>query len=630
MTKGTFMKGTLGKAAARLAVVGLIAAVVLVGSQSTARPRTADASPIHAISLNSGICLGLGIAFGGLASLTAAEDCVLNNLAPEQMQEYVMCLRGHFDPASGKHECQTPSIPPSPPDPGVPANGDLIVDTPIHIVPDDFAGLDPFDGNQFHPGQPSLIIAFVDDDFPVRFATDVGTFTNYAGIELDKDVECNALGLGDFVDADCDQDPATKGDGVVAMPLSISQGQLDAAMDDTGKATVHVDVVQESISFPIELTAVGVPKEITLTPLFGKGRIQTGATLPTPGGVSFFNEEPDATDCNFAATTAGVLGAVNAAEKTVIVAKAQDDFGNDVVGAFINWDFTQYYPDNLQADVPKGNIAYSDNIAHQGGAALPQTPTLDTGALGISFPQFVCGGRQPGVLDFYTSFFLFADKQASTTADETIQIEVVGPATDVALTAEPPVIDCNGTNTSTVTATFTNAAGDPVANGLDANFEVLALGTANPLKGDTTDGKASTTITPLSGAGGLTADGQPKGVTVRVFANGQIHVNDPLPFDVDGDGEVKPDEGIDHDGVHQTFDTVEKSILVQCTGGPPAPGTGAAGAGAGGPGTGTIRPPDTGSGPAGTAGGFAWWSLVAAGVAGVGLAAAGRLTRHRM
>jgi hypothetical protein len=626
MTKEVLVRRLLGLSV-KLALVGILVSAAFAVGVPSSRTRPVQAEPISAISLNSGICLGLGIAFGGLDTLTAAEDCITNKLAPDQMQEFVMCLRGHFVAETGTFQCQQPS------GIGLPADGDLVVDAPIQIVPDDFAKLDPFDGNQFHPGQPSIIIAFVNDDFPVRFATNLGSFLSAAGSDIGKDVECNAGGLGDVFDADCDQNPATRGDGVVAIPLTISQDQLDAAMDSTGKAAVYVDVVQESVSFPIQLTAVGIPKEITLTPLFGKSRIQTGATFPTPGTTPDVNEPPDSTDCNFAATTAGVLGAVNSAEKTVIVAKALDDFGNEVVGAFIEWNFTQYYPDNIVQGSPKGQITFPGNMAGQGAVALPQTPTLDTGSLGISFPQFVCGGRQPGVLDLYTSFFLTPDPFASTTADETIQIEVVGPATDVSLTAEPPVIDCTGANTSTVKATFTNAAGDPVANGLDVNFEVLALGTANPLKADTTDGSASTTIAPFSGANGLTGDAGPAGVVVRAWANGQIDVNDP--FDDDQDGVIEFREGIEdlaNGAPRQSWERIEASTLVQCSGGPPPPGAAnAAGgaAGAGSPATGRIRPPDTGSGGQEPAGAASWWTLAAlAGTAGA-MAAASRVLRWR-
>ena len=616
MTKGTLMSRLFGMAG-KLGLAGLVAVAAFVIGMPSSPPREADADPIRAISLNSGICLGLGVAFGGLDSLTAAADCTTNQLDSPHMQEYVRCLRGHFVPAQGKHACQFVRAEP---------DGDLAIPGIVQVTPEDFAGLDPFDGNQFHPGQHSIIIAFVDDDFPVRFHSDLGSFL-FSGTTYDNDVECNALGLGDFPDDDCDGDPATEGDGVIAIPLTLSQAQLDAAMDSDGRATAHIDVIQEGVSFPIEVTAVGIPKEITLTPLFGKSRIQTGATLSTPGTFPHINEPPDPTDCNFAATTDGVLGAVNAAEKTVIVAKALDDFGNEVVGAFIEWNMTRHYPDNIVDGTPKGALSFVPNLAEQGGVALPQTPTLDTGSLGISFPQFVCGGRQPGVLDFYTHFFLTPDPNASTTADETIQIEVVGPATDVTLTAEPPVLDCNGSNTSTVKAMFTNALGDPVANGLDVNFEVLALGTANPLKADTADGAASSTITALSGGNGLTADGQPQGVVVRVWANGQIDVKDPV--DDNHDGTIEFDEGIDHDDdLHQTWTTVEKSILVQCSGGPPPPGTGNAAAGGAAP-TGTIRPPDTGAGPAGRPGGFAWWSVAAIVAGGAALAAGGRLARRR-
>jgi hypothetical protein len=78
---------------------------------------------------------------------------------------------------------------------------------------------------------------------------------------------------------------------------------------------------------------------------------------------------------------------------------------------------------------------------------------------------------------------------------------------------------------------------------------------------------------------------------------------------------------------HQTFDIVERSILVACTGEVAGTDTGAAPPPGGAP-SGSITPPDTGS--AGQAARSAtWWSLVALGVAGTMLAAGTWATRSR-
>jgi hypothetical protein len=244
---------------------------------------------------------------------------------------------------------------------------------------------------------------------------------------------------------------------------------------------------------------------------------------------------------------------------------------------------------------------------------LPQTPTVDTGALGIGFPQFVCGGRKTGIIDLDVSMSQQLAPASDLDEHEEIQINVTGPAADILLTAEPATIDCDGTTSSTVTANVVNADGDNVANGLDVNFSVVALGTANPLVVDLADGNASTVVTPLAGAANVTADGQPRGVTVTVSVNGEVDERD-----------IDPDDPSPNDEPHNTWDVVQRSILVQCSGGPPPPGTGAApgggGAGTGGAPTGTIRPPDTGSG--GTAGGagFGWQGLAALAAGAVVLA----------
>lgn len=582
MTKGNSVKKFL--LTLKLAVIPAVVLVALLIGSVNPKPEPARAEPTGLVAMNTGLCITLGIAFGGLPATTAGTACLAMQLQA-QMQNYVLCLRGSDTDLNGTHNCLD--------------SGGL--SNPERVTPADFATLDALDPGQFHTGQDMIVMLFVDDDFPVRFQTDFGNWTGFG-----QDIECRTG--GEFNDPDCDEDPSTVGDGVVAFPLHVTEA------DGTGEA--HVTVIQEGIGFPVTLTVVGVPQEITLEPLFGKDTIQTGATPATP-----FGQQVDATDCNFAASVEGVLGAVNSAEKTVIVAKALDNDGVEVAGALINWDWSKDYPDNTDFSAPTGT--YAVHRLKQGGVALPQTPTIDTGTLGIAFPQFVCGGREPGDIELTASMSsVTVDPSADHATTKRITIHVVGPATDMALTADPPVIDCNGTNSSKITASLTNAAGDPVANGLDVNFEVLTLGTANPLKADSADGKASTVVTPLSGAGGVTADGQPKGVTVTVRANGQVHENSQI------DEEFDPHELLQTPT--ETFEVVERSILVQCSGGPPPPGTGNAGAGAGGPATGTIRPPDTGTGGAAGGGGLPVWTLMAlAGAAGTLATVSWKLGRSR-
>ena len=81
----------------------------------------------------------------------------------------------------------------------------------------------------------------------------------------------------------------------------------------------------------------------------------------------------------------------------------------------------------------------------------------------------------------------------------TQDVTVTGVPASVALTASPAQIACDGTQTSTVTAKVTDSAGNNVADGTTVTFNVVALGTANPINAMTTGGSATSVITPLSG-----------------------------------------------------------------------------------------------------------------------------------
>ncbi|HYM14627.1 MAG TPA: hypothetical protein VEZ14_03645 [Dehalococcoidia bacterium] len=78
-----------------------------------------------------------------------------------------------------------------------------------------------------------------------------------------------------------------------------------------------------------------------------------------------------------------------------------------------------------------------------------------------------------------------------------------GPAT-IALGAAPPAITCDGVNSSTVTATVRDAASNLVVDNTPVTFSVVALGVANPIQTVTTNGVATTTVTPFPGAPGDT------------------------------------------------------------------------------------------------------------------------------
>ncbi len=99
-----------------------------------------------------------------------------------------------------------------------------------------------------------------------------------------------------------------------------------------------------------------------------------------------------------------------------------------------------------------------------------------------------------------------------TSPTDVTTITVIGGPTTVALSVAPVSIVCNGTNSAVVSATVTNADGKPVP-GVSVQFDVVALGTANPINTVTdANGVAKSTVTPV---GNVTA-----GVTVIVTVDG--------------------------------------------------------------------------------------------------------------
>ncbi|MBI5285752.1 MAG: hypothetical protein HY874_11740 [Chloroflexi bacterium] len=536
----------LKTAAALLVMTAVIGGAALTGAASS--PQPAAAAPTAMLALNGGSCLPLAIAFGGLTSFQAAGSCEnLQKQTPDatgSFQVLVSCLRGDDLGQNGTIDC---------------------VDTSdvLKVTPDDFKPMD-LDKNQVRDnGKYLYVFAFVDDDAPVRFITDKGVFDNFLGLTAGtgKDYYCETANvqLAPFTgDPDCDNDPSTEGDGVVVARIRVDD------TDELGPG--HVTAIQEGIGFPLEFTVTGNFETIKVAPLFGKDTIQTGATIPPATGSS--DPKLD-TDCAFGASLSAVLAAIGHESKTVVIAKVLDNDGTELSGSLLAWD----KPFN------------ADNMRAEGGVSTPQTPTLDLGgSIGIGFPQFVCGGQTEGELKIKVTF---DDTVPGGKTGEYVNavINVVGPAANIALTADPAVIDCDGVNTSKVTATVTQADGKPVANGLDVNFKVQVLGTNSPLKGDAAGGEASTTVTPLRGTAQT-------GVPVVV-----------------------------------TADDVQASILVKCSGVvPPAAGESPAGGSQGGaaaPGRpGTISGPDTGMGVPAGRGALSWWPVLGLAAAATALLAA--------
>lgn len=542
-----------------LAVLGV---AVVLAVMPPSQQREAEATPTGVIGFNSAICVTLGIAFGGLGQVDSISSC--GNIAfqgsGQGIQKYVGCLRAVDSPTQLDPVADAAIIAAGYPNP-VPRDGVRTCGEGVEYgdngllrpEPEDFAALD-LDQNQLHPGQQLHVITFVDDDASVRFKTDEGEWLQ--------------TGTSEYIcttqDPDCDGDDSTEGDGVVVASLTVDQ--------DVDPGTYTAVAIQEGIGWPLDFNVVGAPEEVTLTPLFGKPSLSTGATPPTPSTIENPNDpipndglwdtvkgpSGPSTDCNFAATVDGVLGANGSAEKMVVVGKALDRDGNEVIGALLQWNVV--WVDEPDADPPATDNPFTID-SDLAAVSTPLTPTIDAQALGVGFPNFLCGKDETGTLELsakLTSSGL--DPQTDEGETTTIEIEVVGPAENLSLAVNPASLACDGTASAAVTATVTTEDGEPAANGTDVEFEVQVLGTVSPLTADTGGGTATANVVPFAG------------------------VNTGVPVIV-------------------TVGDIQRSILVQCGPGsapttpgetPPPPG---GGAGAGGqPPTGTVRPPDTGSG----------------------------------
>jgi adhesin/invasin len=303
---------------------------------------------------------------------------------------------------------------------------------------------------------------------------------------------------------------------------------------------------------------VGEADEVTLIAF--KDTVQTSGSS---GDVADCVEDSDINDAT------DLLGEPNI---TVVQATVVDNDGTELARVSVFDDDT----------LSNGGVGSSDNDIAEPADGSPisgtsgQTVVTDAGT---AFYQIICGGTDTGEV----TITAFIDDGSTDGDNDSVTLNVVGEPANIALTAAPAQIACDGTATSTVPATVTDSEGNNVANGVAVNFSVVALGTANPINTSTTDGTASSTITPLSNASA--------GVTVIV-----------------------------------TSGDAQSSIRVDCSVPIPTQPTAVP---SGTPG-GTIRPPDTGNGgylgQDGSAG-FPVWALIALAAGTVALVAGGMVTR---
>ncbi|MHB8685462.1 MAG: hypothetical protein ACYC9X_14190 [Dehalococcoidia bacterium] len=269
-------------------------------------------------------------------------------------------------------------------------------------------------------------------------------------------------------------DPATtialNGSGLTCTPLcdNSAQGVPDSdlmkAFSITNSSTFPsggtVTATQFNVSVSsVPLTLVGAPHNFVISiPTGGKSTLQAGATT-----------------CASTDSTAGPT-------KSYLDGVYTDIAGNKLVGGMPTWG-------TLFATATNAGIAVA-----------PGTSMLQADGTTISSRNVVCGKASgTATVTAAPSAAELTAMGAPSTFAATQAITVTGVPANIALTASPAAIPCNGTSTSTVTAKVTDSAGNNVVDGTGVSFSVVALGTANPINTTTTGGSATSVVTPLSG-----------------------------------------------------------------------------------------------------------------------------------
>ncbi len=403
----------------------------------------------------------------------------------------------------------------------------------------DFADVDDLDGNQVEDdgGKDLLLFIFVDDEGTVTVdaPTSLGATSGAAAAPAPPagDYVCDADSAS-VEDDDCVAGADGAEDGVIVAWIISAGAGAPGVPGDT--ATVNVSQADDNVVVSVQINIVGNPDEITIN------EVKEVASVENEG-------------CASADYTDG-LDNDEDGDKIFLWATVTDSDGNELTMIPVSWDTS----DSDIADI------VSDSVV---------TLASDvTGAFAV-----LCGQDNTGEVDVTATFDDTADGGETETA--TVTKTIVGLPETVTLTASPAAIDCNGVNSATVTATVTDADGNNVVDGTAVRFDVVALGTASPIDATTTDGQASSTITPLSG--------NAAGVTVVVSA---------------GDAEA----------------SIRVDCILATPTAPPASPTP----------TGPITPPVTGTGgylSQNAAGGFSWIALAGLALGALALTLGGAAVR---
>ena len=406
--------------------------------------------------------------------------------------------------------------------------------------PSDFAAIDQ-EAGQLHEKDGSLwVVAFVGNDQSVAFYADEGQFAPSGS----ANVACGKLPSPDydFEDEDCNND-GTRGDGAVVV-------KLNPADADRGPATLRVRQGTIEISEPYVVT--GEPWNIELTP--SKTAIQSGAVL-----------------CEMFSGTTDYLATLGNPAKTPVTAIVTDDDDTVLTHAIV------------QFTVDDADLAQM---------AVPAVPALAS-PLGIGSPDVLCGGEGSGTVTLTATISTEAAEgivvnPSARTRHAEAEIAIEEPPTNMALSASPTSLVCDGTATSAVSAALTDAEGNPAIDGNVVRFSVKALGTISPIESKSAGGAATTTLTPLTDIA--------RGVTMGAVLMGPkliIHYDDLTEQDIANcEEEIQsapcpvPEEVL-------VPTNIERAFLVECSAATTQPAPGTVPGAPSGP---TISPPSTGNG----------------------------------
>lgn len=405
-------------------------------------------------------------------------------------------------------------------------------------------------------GCTMLIFTFVDDEGPVTLDLDSGLTSLQNPPATDFTCDTDSDDGGDTIgnDNDCDDVfDASNGDGVVVFHV------INESAERGDERTVRVS--QEAVEQATELTLVGIADDIEI--------VLAEDVIGTNGSVA--NAEDCADDTDVASDAA-----ISNPESTVAVVTVEDE-DNTLIAM---------WPISIGVE-PPGDDPDIIVLGGDGNATEGIDPTtiltIDTGddSLPIGYYTVVCGGSGTGTTEIEA--VSLTDGSAASA-----EITVVGFAANTALVAAPAEIKCDGSETSTVSATITDSDGNNVADGTRVQFTVVALGTANPIIATTTDGVATSVITPLSNSSA--------GVTVL----------------------VSPENGSDASFVSIRVDCALPLVTQPTLAPPPTV-----------PPTGPISPPDTGNGGyLAQDGGSSLWTLIALAIGGTIVVAGGLVARR--